>query len=465
MKWDQLLNDKRRRESSVTRTKSTDIRSAFENDYQRIVMSASFRRLQDKTQIFPLEKSDFVRTRLTHSMEVATIAKSMGNMASHTILTEKLDDAFTREHAENMADILSCAGLLHDMGNPPFGHFGEESIREWFRENMAELEYDGQVLTDILNEQMQQDFYNFEGNAQVLRVVSKLHYLFDEYGLNLTHATLNSIIKYPVSSLKINKKQIRSKKLGYFYADEAIFHEVTEATGAGNSRHPLTFLLEVADDIAYLNADLEDGVKKGTITIPQILRGFEEVPEHNWVTSACFNELKKKADRYAGQEDGFIAQQWLASNVRGHLINRSLEKFYENYAAIMAGTFQDSLLDVSEAFELVQVLQNLSATYIYTNQGVVESEIAGNKIITSLLDSYIPAVLYYDSPMPEKITAKDKRLLSLISDNYIGCYRKNATGQDETVKLYLRLLLITDFICGMTDSYAKDLYQELNGLR
>ncbi|MBC1397966.1 deoxyguanosinetriphosphate triphosphohydrolase [Listeria fleischmannii] len=465
MKWDELLNDKRRRESSVTRAKSTDVRSAFENDYQRIVMSASFRRLQDKTQIFPLEKSDFVRTRLTHSMEVSTIAKSMGNMVSHTILNEKLDDAFTREHAENMADILSCAGLLHDMGNPPFGHFGEESIREWFRENLATLTYNGEVLTNILNEQMKQDFYNFEGNAQVLRVVSKLHYLFDEYGLNLTHATLNSIIKYPVSSLKINKKQIRSKKLGYFYADEAIFHEVTEATGAGNSRHPLTFLLEVADDIAYLNADLEDGVKKGTITIQQILRGFEEVPEHNWVTAACFNELKKKADRYAGQEEGFIAQQWLASNVRGQLINRSLEKFYENYAAIMAGTFQDSLLDVSEAFELVQVLQNLSATYIYTNQGVVESEIAGNKIITSLLDSYIPAVLYYDSAMPEKVTAKDKRLLSLISDNYIGCYRKNATNQDETTKLYLRLLLITDFICGMTDSYAKDLYQELNGLR
>ncbi|EUJ33927.1 deoxyguanosinetriphosphate triphosphohydrolase-like protein [Listeria floridensis FSL S10-1187] len=242
------------------------------------------------------------------------------------------------------------------------------------------------------------------------------------------------------------------------------FKEVTAATGAYSHRHPLTFLLEVADDIAYLNADLEDGVKKGTVTIQQILRGFEEFPDHNRVTAACFNELKKKADRYEGQEEAFIAQQWLASNVRGQLINRSLEVFYDHYQEIMEGNFAESLLDVSEAAQLVQILQNLSRNYIYTNSGVVESEIAGSQIIASLLDSYIPAVLYYDSKAPEQQTAKDKRLMSLISDNYVGCYRKNATGQDETVKLYLRLLLVTDFICGMTDSYAKDLYQKLNGL-
>lgn len=151
MEWDVLLNDKRRRESAVTRSKSTDIRSAFENDYQRIVMSASFRRLQDKTQIFPLEKSDFVRTRLTHSIEVSTIAKSMGNMVSHKIIEDGLDPSFKSEHAEKIADILSCTGLLHDMGNPPFGHFGEESIREWFKENLDVLEYDGKKTNGYLD--------------------------------------------------------------------------------------------------------------------------------------------------------------------------------------------------------------------------------------------------------------------------------------------------------------------------
>ncbi|WP_239253521.1 deoxyguanosinetriphosphate triphosphohydrolase [Listeria ilorinensis] len=464
MKWSELLNDTRRKESGVTRHRSSDIRTAFENDYQRIIMSASFRRLQDKTQIFPLEKSDFIRTRLTHSIEVATIAKSMGNMAAHYILENELDPDFTPDHQANIPEILACAGLLHDMGNPPFGHFGEESIREWFKENLPVVCYQDQPLTAILSQQMQEDFYHFEGNAQVLRVVSKLHYLFDEYGLNLTTATLNSVIKYPVSSLEISKKQVKSKKLGYFYADKAIFEEVTELTGSGSNRHPLTYLLEVADDIAYLNADLEDGVKKGIVSIGQILRGFEEFPDHNKVTAAVYSELKKKNDRYMGQEESFIAQQWLASNVRGQLINRALEVFYRHYPEIMAGSFDHSLLDISEAAQLVQILQSLSAKYIYVNSGVVESEIAGHKIITALLDDYIPAVLYYDSPYPEKMTAKNNRLISLISDNYIGCYRKNAAEQDETMKLYLRLLLVTDFISGMTDSFARDLYHRLNGI-
>lgn len=464
MEWQELLNDKRRRESTVTRSKTTDIRNAFENDYQRIVMSASFRRLQDKAQIFPLEKSDFVRTRLTHSMEVATIAKSMGNMVAHKIKEDELDPDFTKEQGEKIADVLACAGLLHDMGNPPFGHFGEESIREWFKDNLANLEYNGKPLSEMLTQQMQQDFYHFEGNAQVLRVISKLHYLFDEYGLNLTHATLNAIIKYPVSSLNIDKRRTKSKKLGYFYADENIFREVSKATGAGDNRHPLTFLLEVADDIAYLNADLEDGVKKGIVSINQILRSFEAFPEHNKVTAACYSELKKKNDRYQGQEESFIVGQWLASNVRGPLINRSLEVFYENYKPIMAGDFNDSLLDSSEAQQLVQVLQALSINYIYRDQGVVESELAGNAIITSLLDNFVPAVLYYDSPVAHLQSVKNNRLLSLISDNYKGCYRKHAKGQDERMKLYLRLLLVTDFICGMTDSYAKAVYQSINGL-
>lgn len=235
-------------------------------------------------------------------MEVSTIAKSMGNMVTHTIQEENLDKDFTKDHADKIPEILACAGLLHDMGNPPFGHFGEESIREWFRDNLATITYKNKSLAEILTSQMKEDFYYFEGNAQVLRVVSKLHYLFDQYGLNLTFATLNAVIKYPVSSLKVNKKQIKSKKLGYFYADESLFNEITTATEALDNRHPLTYLLEVADDIAYLNADLEDGVKKGIVNITQILKGFEEVEEHNKVTAACYNELKKKASATKGKK-------------------------------------------------------------------------------------------------------------------------------------------------------------------
>ncbi|MEF9936503.1 deoxyguanosinetriphosphate triphosphohydrolase [Carnobacterium sp.] len=464
MNWDQLLNDERRRKTTVNYAKSRDVRSAFENDYQRIVMSASFRRLQDKAQVFPLEKSDFIRTRLTHSLEVSTIAKSMGGMVAYHLLENHLDDAFTKEHAEKIPEVLACAGLLHDMGNPPFGHFGEESIREWFQENSHVLVYGDKTLAEVLDKSMLQDFFNFEGNAQVLRVISKLHYQFDEYGMNLTYATLNSIMKYPVSSTEINKKQIRSKKMGYFHADQQLFDEITESTGALNRRHPLTYLLEVADDIAYLNADLEDGIKKDIVSIAQILNEFEAVENPNRVTATVHQELIKRSERYKNHDDSFTGQQWIASSLRGQLINRSLEVFYENYEAIMAGTFNESLLDASEADQLVTTLQGLSRKYLYVDKGVVETELAGSEIIGSLLDMFIPAAIYYDSELSDRATQKSKRLMSLISDNYIGCYHKNAEGQTDEMKLYLRLLLITDFICGMTDSYAKDLYQKLHGL-
>lgn len=464
MNWDQLLNDERRKKTTVNYAKSRDVRSAFENDYQRIIMSASFRRLQDKAQVFPLEKSDFIRTRLTHSLEVSTIAKSMGGMVAYHLLENELDPSFTKEHAEKIPEVLACAGLLHDMGNPPFGHFGEESIREWFQQNSQTLMYGDRTLAEVLDQTMLQDFFHFEGNAQVLRVVSKLHYQFDEYGMNLTYATLNSIMKYPVSSTGIDKKQIKSKKMGYFYADEQLFNEVTQATGALNRRHPLTYLLEVADDIAYLNADLEDGIKKDIVSIPQILAEFEAVEEPNRVTATVHQELIKRSERHKNHDDSFTGQQWIASSLRGQLINRSLEVFYENYDAIMAGTFNDSLLDASEADQLVRTLQGLSVKYLYIDKGVVETELAGSEIIDSLLDMFVPAAIYYDSALADRATQKSKRLMSLISDNYIGCYHKNAEGQSDEIKLYLRMLLITDFICGMTDSYAKDLYQKLHGL-
>ncbi|SPC41662.1 Deoxyguanosinetriphosphate triphosphohydrolase-like protein [Carnobacterium divergens] len=464
MNWDQLLDDERRRKTTVNYAKSKDVRSAFENDYQRIVMSASFRRLQDKTQVFPLEKSDFIRTRLTHSIEVSTIAKSMGSMVAYHLLETGLDPELTKEHAEKIPEVLSCAGLLHDMGNPPFGHFGEESIREWFQLNMDQLAYGDHFISDILEPQMQQDFFNFEGNAQVLRVVSKLHYQFDDYGMNLTYATLNSIMKYPVSSLEISKNEIRSKKMGYFYADQELFEDVTKSTGARNKRHPLTYLLEVADDIAYLNADLEDGMKKGIVTVAQMLEEFEAVEEPNRVTATVHQELIKRSERYKDHDDSFTGQQWIASSLRGQLINRSLEVFYDHYFEIMEGTFNDSLIDASEAKQLVQILQQLSRKYLYQDKGVLETELAGSEIISSLLDMFVPAAIYYDSQNSHLETMKSKRLMALVSDNYIGCYYKNAEGQDDTTKLYLRLLLITDFICGMTDSYAKDLYQKLHGL-
>ena len=195
MNWKQLLAAGRPRSSASVSASQNDLRSEFEKDYHRIIGSASFRRLQDKTQVFPLDKSDFIRTRLTHSLEVSSFGKSLGQNIGEYILTYKKDEDFTPRFKEEISSILQCAGLIHDIGNPPFGHFGEYAIRDWFKRNLPVLTYKGNTLKEILTEQMQQDFYNFEGNAQALRLVTRLHYLVDEHGMNLTYGLLNTIVK------------------------------------------------------------------------------------------------------------------------------------------------------------------------------------------------------------------------------------------------------------------------------
>ena len=266
MNWNQLLCEERQRTHSTSNT--SDNRNEFQKDYHRIICSASFRRLQDKTQVFPLDKSDFVRTRLTHSLEVSSFAKSLGQMAFQYLINSERYDDINSAIKENCCSILECAGLLHDIGNPPFGHFGEESIRNWFKENIGKLKYNEKTVKDYLDEQMVTDLLNFEGNAQALRLLTKLHFLVDENGMNLTYALLNTLIKYPVSSTEIDKKSedIKYHKMGYYFAEKDLFEKITNSTGAVGCRYPLTFLLEAADDIAYKTADIEDAVKKGIIS-------------------------------------------------------------------------------------------------------------------------------------------------------------------------------------------------------
>ena len=226
MKWEKLLCEKRQCKPSTST--ETDMRNEFQRDYHRIIGSASFRRLQDKTQVFPLDKSDFVRTRLTHSLEVASFAKSLGQSSFNYILKnkEKYSSEYipTKEDVEKIGSILECAGLIHDIGNPPFGHFGETSIRIWFENNLPKLKVDGISVEKILNKQMLNDLCNFEGNAQALRLLTKLHFLIDEKGMHLTYALLNTIIKYPVNSCEINDKSgnVKDKKMGYYYAEEEL---------------------------------------------------------------------------------------------------------------------------------------------------------------------------------------------------------------------------------------------------
>lgn len=468
MEWNRLLSTKRARGSSSGVRKPADLRSEFEKDYHRIIGSASFRRLQDKTQVFPLDKSDFIRTRLTHSLEVSSLGKSLGQNIGENIIKYRKDSGFTLQMKEDICHVLECAGLIHDIGNPPFGHFGEVEIREWFERNLQKLMFKGTPVADILTEQMREDFYHFEGNAQALRLVTKLHYLVDENGMNLTYALLNTIIKYPIASTEIDAaaENIKDRKMGYYYADRKIFEDIVRETGAGTNRHPLTYILEAADDLAYKTADIEDAYVKGYISYQMLADALYEL-------TLCYGKegidpLEKLQSLYTrGKERGvrnpesYAVKNWIVQ-IQGFLINCATFGFTSNYDAIMEGTYKQDLFYGTYGEQLMELLGSMAYKEVFCSQDIYKMEIIESSMIDFLMDKFIGAVLYYDTDVP--LGTIDRRLISFISDNYRSVYRMQAEGKSEAEKLYLRLLLVTDFVCGMTDSYAKRLYQEMKAI-
>ena len=485
MNWNKLLCTERIRNFQKS-TISRDLRTEFEKDYHRIIGSASFRRLQDKTQVFPLDKSDYVRTRLTHSLEVSSFAKSLAQNVGEKIIQEKKDYDFTSKNKEDISNILQCAGLLHDIGNPPFGHFGETTIRDWFKNNLGKIEYKGQSLEDYLEPQMIQDFYHFEGNAQGLRLVTKLHFLVDENGMNLTKALLGTIIKYPVSSLEIDKKSgnIKTKKMGYFYADRDNFKNIQDSLELNGNRHPLTYLLEAADDIAYKTADIEDSVEKGNISYHQLMKELEERCTKSILLNNPFLEekdleMKIEESQYARlisilkhkyekavkngyqKPEIYAVQNWVVS-IQGSLIFAASDNFIKNYNEIMNGTYKYDLFYDTSVKDLMDDLGDIAYKYSFTSKPIFKLEVAAQTILEFLLSKFVNAIIYYDTK--ENVTSLQERMIALISKDYMRIYKKESEGKSEKEKLYLRLMLVTDYICGMTDSFAKDLYQELNGI-
>ncbi len=470
MNWDQLLCDERIRQFTKSTT-SHDLRSEFEKDYHRIIGSASFRRLQDKTQVFPLDKSDYIRTRLTHSLEVSSFGKSLGQSVGQRIIDDGLDADFNVQQKEDICNILQCAGLIHDIGNPPFGHFGEGVFQEWFKKNLPVLQYKGKALSDILTQQQQADFYHFEGNTQALRVVTKLHYLVDEHGMNLTKALLATIIKYPVSSTEVKSVpgDLRCKKMGYFYADKEVFEDIQRSVGTNGCRHPLTFLLEAADDIAYKTADIEDAIKKGKLTVKLLIEELEQRigPAGNDTANNRFvEELKRKYEKAIGinhmHPDMYAIQNW-SIYVQGKALQAVTDSFLEHYDKIMQGEYNNDLFAGTVTDQLMNALGDIAYKYVFSSRPIYKLEVAADTIFNSLLDKFVKAAIYYDTDVP--MTPLDERLMDLIARDYRKIYEIYSKDRSENTKLYLRLLLVTDYICGMTDSYAKNLYQELGGIQ
>lgn len=473
MNWNELMCAQRCRTKTHKQSK-TDLRTEFEKDYHRIISSASFRRLQDKTQVFPLDKSDFVRTRLTHSLEVSSFAKSLGQSVGNRLITENIDDSFNLQTLMDISDVLQCAGLLHDVGNPPFGHFGESAIQDWFKTNMSKIDYNGKPLSDVLTEQMVADFTHFEGNTQALRVVSKLHFLVDERGMNLTKALMATIIKYPGSSLEINydkndpNRDIKHKKMGYFLAEKELFDDIQASCKTFGCRHPLSFLLEAADDIAYTTADIEDAAKKGLIDYETLMSRLRESclnKEADAVVKKLISRLEVLYERAIenSYENPYLyaVQNWIVT-VQGALLGAATDSFIDNYDEIMAGTYRFELLYDTKVYSLLKAMQEIAYEYAFISKPILMLEVKSASIFDFLIDRFVTSFLYFDTPQwNDKKTAVDEKIVMLMSENYKRVYKTYSKGRSDSEKLYLRLLMVTDYISGMTDGFAARMYEEM----
>lgn len=462
MQWEQLLSDEH-----YTNHDGQD-RKSFRNDYDTIICSTLFRRLQDKAQVFPLDEDDYVRTRLTHSLEVSAIGKKLGEYVFHRLRKENKDPWFMTHTEKEFSDVLLCAGLVHDIGNPPFGHFGEYSIREWFQNNLHTLQVGDRPVTEILSRWHIQDLLHFEGNAQSIRLLSKTPYLGAYNGFDLSYRVLGSIIKYPVSSEALSAS--RYKKIGYHYSERELFEQLSKTMGLNGARHPLSFLLEAADDIAYRTSDLEDAMVKKVISYQQIAGIFQngkQVEAHkrdyDMDSYTCMSKLsqfyREAIENKLRNPELTAVQRW-SQYIQEIMIEEAGESFVRHYDALMNGEFCGDLFDDTFSGYLIMAISELSEKYIYTSSVKTKTELFGRRVIHSLLDQFLPAVLLYDTE--ENMTFIQRRTVDTVSNFYKSMYHEQSKGRSEADRLYLRMIMITDFISGMTDNYAKRLYRELN---
>ncbi|MCX6222202.1 MAG: deoxyguanosinetriphosphate triphosphohydrolase [Bacteroidia bacterium] len=440
-KWSQLISPVRLGLELRKYDEPEEIRTAFQRDYDRIIFSSPFRRLQNKTQVFPLPGSIFVHNRLTHSLEVASVGRSLGNLVALSLA--KSEEGADTNILSEIGTIVSTACLAHDMGNPPFGHSGENAISNFFRKGQ------GKILLDRLPEEQQTDFICFDGNANAFRLLTHTFNGRREGGFGLTYSTLAAVVKYPYESILAGDKQ----KFGFFQTEKELFHKIALQLGLMQksdhpmrfSRHPLVFLVEAADDICYQIIDLEDAHKLKIITsedAEQMLLAFFDQVDDNDVLSIIFDNLRIVQDK--NERVGY-----LRAMVIGKLVKECAAIFLRNMDLILRGETTPSLLKMLEGSskEAMAEIKKISISKIYKDPAVIQIEIAGYKILGTLLEEFTPAILDPNDQLSEK-------LLSIIPQQY------HLRSED----LYEQLQTIVDFVSGMTDLYALDLYRKITGI-
>jgi dGTPase len=447
MQWQQLLS--RARLGSREAPRASSARTDFQRDFDRVVFSSAFRRMQDKTQVFPLSKVDYVRTRLTHSLEASSIGRSLGTLVGEQVIGRH---ALSEFEAADFGNIVAAACLAHDIGNPPFGHSGEDAIRHWAHT----AEY-GARRVAMLQGSEREDFLAFEGNAQGFRIITRLQNPDNDGGLQLTCATLAAFTKYPRESWLggSNYPGISAKKQGFTAADRSAFETVAKTVGliardnhhAMWCRHPLAFLVEAADDISYRVIDIEDGYRLGHFSYQEVLDLF-------WPLVADQERQRPRLEHIRELKDRV---EFLRAKVINEVIRQVLECFMDNEAEILAGRFDVPLLEeLPVRAELDALIEN-ARQRIYCAPEVVSIQAAGFQVVSDLLERFV-YVVDDVAEMGERASPRSRMLIRLVPEQFIGPERVPVHDP------YLRLLLLTDFVSGMTDSYAVSLYKKVTGI-
>ncbi|MDR0931456.1 MAG: deoxyguanosinetriphosphate triphosphohydrolase [Victivallales bacterium] len=447
MQWKTLLSP--HRVGSSRPGEISQARSPFQRDFDRIVFSGSFRRLQDKTQVYPLSKTDYVRTRLTHSIETSSIGRSLGS-AVGDVLCKECD--LGGAQPSDIGAAVAAAALAHDIGNPPLGHAGEEAIRHWFTHSEV-----GQAMRTAMSDNQAADFELYEGNAQGFRVLSRLEMPDQTGGMQLTCATLAAFAKYPCASRVTEKPHgVAGKKFNFFRSEAELFHEVAETTGMISvgvdawQRHPLAYLVEAADDIAYRIVDFEDGSRLGLVAYLELERLFLEIIDS-----------ERSAEYVASIQSPLRKAEFLRAQVIGKLVGKCTQVFLDHHDELLNGTLEKPLLAYVDCQAPLSLIEERSLNDIYQHREVAEIVGAGFEMVSGMLDIFVPCV---NEMASEKVTGKrasfrSKRLSALLPD-----MQWNLADEAWCTSGYLRLLKVLDYISGMTDSYAVGLYQKLKGI-
>jgi dGTPase len=445
MNWVQLLSNKRLGQEQQPHVE--DDRTEFQRDYDRLIFSAPFRRLQNKTQVFPLPGSIFVHNRLTHSLEVSSVGRSLGNDVSRLLL--KKHPELINTHITELGSIVSAACLAHDLGNPPFGHSGEKAIGTYFSEGNGRFlkEYFCEETGDGLTEEQWSDLINFEGNANAFRLLTHHFKGRRPGGFVMTYSTLASIVKYPFSSnLSVGKR-----KFGFFREEIESYQRIAAELGIIKynspegtlryARYPLVYLVEAADDICYEIMDIEDAHKLKILT----------TDETKSLLLAYFTKEQQEriVQRMSTVDDRNEQIVYLRSCVINALETECVRVFVENENKILNGEFEGSLINHINEIprQAYRACEKVSYQRIYNSKDVVDIEIAGFKVITTLLDLMVQAVIH-----PNR--AFSQLLINRVSTQY----------EIKAPTLYGRILAVLDYISGMTDVYAMDMYRKINGM-